>query len=46
LIFANVIKKHVFHHVSDSAVLSGSEMWPLTEKTIEVKTTNSIICGD
>jgi len=46
LILANVIKKHKLHHVSDSAVLSGGEMWPLTEKTIKVKMTNSIIFGN
>jgi hypothetical protein len=32
--------------VSEGAVLSGGEMWPLTEKTVTVKTTNSIICGN
>jgi len=32
--------------VSESAVLSAGEMWPLTEKMIKLKKSNSIICGN
>jgi len=46
LSFASVIKKHVFHGVSKSAVLSGGEMWPVTGKTMKFKAANSIICGN
>ena len=42
MIFASVIKKRV----SESAVLSGGELWPVTAKTIKLKATNSIICGN